>query len=141
MNRKTPLLALVLAAAACPALALADEAPPTQAPATQAPPTQAELDQAKKAFEEGNALYKAGKLPEAIDKLKESFRLSRNAFLLYNIGHTYDQLGQKDMVLFYYRKFLASAPANAPRRFDAPGSAHSKWGLPWCLRATALLAS
>jgi len=79
-------------------------------------PTQADLAGAKKAFEEGNALFKAGKLDEAVIKLKESYRLSRNAFLLYNIGHTYDQLGQKELVLFYYRKFLAAAPATAPMR-------------------------
>lgn len=81
-----------------------------------APPTKEQLDAAKKAFEEGNALFKAGKLDEAVEKLKESYRLSRNAFLLYNIGHTYDQLGNKELVLFYYRKFLAAAPANAPMR-------------------------
>jgi tetratricopeptide (TPR) repeat protein len=105
VTRSSLLLATALAlAAASPALA------------QEAPPTQAQLAQAKKAFEDGNALYKAGKLPEAIDKLKESFRLSRNAFLLYNIGHIYDELGQKDVVLFYYKKFLTSAPANAPMR-------------------------
>ncbi len=107
MNRNVTLLAVALAVTG-PAL--------SSAYAQTAPPSQAELAQAKKAFEEGNALYKAGKIPEAIEKLKESFRLSRNAFLLYNIGQAYDQLGQKDMVLFYYRKFLASAPANAPMK-------------------------
>jgi hypothetical protein len=81
-------------------------------------PTKEELAAAKKAFEEGNALFKAGKLLEAIDKLKESYRLSRNAFLLYNIGHIYDQAGQGEMVLIYYRKFLEQGPPNAPMRDD-----------------------
>jgi hypothetical protein len=115
VNRIATMLSLAVAVAA-PALAYADDPPPPPTPAPAAAPTKDELAQAKKAFEEGNALFKAGKLPEAIEKLKESFRLSRNAFLLYNIGHSYDQLGQKDMVLFYYRKFLSSAPANAPMR-------------------------
>ncbi len=106
MNRNATLLTVALALAAPARSAFADDAPPTKE----------QLAQAKQAFEEGNALFKAGKLAEAIEKLKESFRLSRNAFLLYNIGHSYDQLGQKDMVLFYYRKFLASAPATAPMR-------------------------
>jgi hypothetical protein len=105
MTRNNVMLVLLLTAALAPT-ARADE------PA----PTKEQLALAKQAFEEGNALYKAGKLAEAIDKLKESYRLSRNAFLLYNIGHTYDQLGQHDMVLFYYRKFLAAAPASAPMR-------------------------
>lgn len=110
MNRNATLNSVALA------VALVLAGPERVAFADEAPPTAEQLAQAKKAFEEGNALFKAGKLTEAIEKLKESFRLSRNAFLLYNIGHSYDQLGQKDMVLFYYRKFLASAPANAPMR-------------------------
>jgi hypothetical protein len=109
VNRTVTLFALALALAGPTHPVFADDPQPVA-------PTKDELAQAKQAFEEGNALFKAGKLPEAIEKLKESFRLSRNAFLLYNIGHSYDQLGQKDMVLFYYRKFLASAPANAPMR-------------------------
>jgi hypothetical protein len=106
VNRIATLITLALAVAGPVHVAFADEALPTKE----------QLAQAKQAFEEGNALFKAGKLPEAIEKLKESFRLSRNVYLLYNIGQSYDQLGQKDMVLFYYRKFLASAPASAPMR-------------------------
>lgn len=108
MRLFTPVLFAVVIAAAAPVLAQDAPAPPA--------PTKDQLDAAKKAFEDGNALFKAGKLDEAVVKLKESYRLSRNAFLLYNIGHTYDQLGQKDLALFYYRKFIANAPANAPMR-------------------------
>jgi len=82
------------------------------------PPTQQDLAAAKKEFEAGNALYKQGKLAEAVERLKESYRLSKNAFLLYNIGHIYDQLGQKDKTLEYFKKFLAEAAANAPMRPD-----------------------
>ncbi len=103
--RLSTIALLAAVSVATPALA--------QAPA---PPTKEQLDAAKKAFEEANALFKAGKLDDAVVKLKESYRLSRNPFLLYNVGHTYDQLGKKELVLFYYRKFLASAPANAPMR-------------------------
>lgn len=84
-----------------------------QAPA---PPTKDELAAAKQAFQEGQALFDDGKLAEAIVKMKESYRLSRNAYLLYNIGHTYDLLGDKPLVLFYYQKFLAVGPADAPMR-------------------------
>jgi tetratricopeptide (TPR) repeat protein len=82
-------------------------------------PTPVELAAAKAAFNESNALYKAGKLVEAIAKLEESYRLSRNAILLFNIGRIYDKVGQPDKVLFYYRKFLRDAPADAPLRDDA----------------------
>jgi tetratricopeptide (TPR) repeat protein len=101
-------IACALFVAAAPQVVHADE------PA----PSKQDLAAAKQAFNEGNALYKAGKLAEAVDRLKESYRLSRNAFLLYNIGHIYDQLGQKDLVLFYFKKFLTDAPASAPMRPD-----------------------
>lgn len=89
------------------------------AAAEDPPPTPEQLAAAKVAFNESNALYKAGKLVEAIAKLEESYRLSRNAILLYNIGKIYDKVGQPDKVLFYYRKFLREAPANAPLRDEA----------------------
>ncbi|HUS33339.1 MAG TPA: hypothetical protein VMZ53_32775 [Kofleriaceae bacterium] len=90
--------------------------PATVAFADDAPPTKEQLEQAKKAFGEGRALFEEGKLPEAIEKFKESYRLSKNPTLLYNIGFTLDQAGSKDKALFYYRKFLADAPKNAPQR-------------------------
>lgn len=82
------------------------------------PPTKEQLDAAKKAFQEGDALYRAGKLVEALEKIKESYQLSRNAMLLYNLGHISDQAGQRENAIGYYKKFLATAPANAPKRAD-----------------------
>src|SRR5881409_581700 len=79
-------------------------------------PTKEQLEQAKQAFAEGKALHDQGKVPEAVEKFKESYRLSRNPLLLYNIGLTLDEAGQKDNALLYYRKFLSDAPANAAQR-------------------------
>lgn len=109
MNRIVRGLALAAVTVFTVPLASADE------PA----PTPEQLAAAKVAFNESNALYKAGKLVEAIAKLEESYRLSRNAILLYNIGRIYDKVGQPDKVLFYFRKFLRDAPANAPLRDEA----------------------
>jgi hypothetical protein len=91
-------------------------APAKTAFADDPAPTKEQLDQAKKAFGEGKAFFDEGKLNEAIDKFKESYRLSRNPLLLYNIGFTLDQAGAKDKALFYYRKFLADAPKAATQR-------------------------
>jgi hypothetical protein len=82
-------------------------------------PTPEQLDAAKKAFGEGKALHDQGKLPEAIEKFKESYRLSRNPVLLYNIALTLDENKQLDNALFYYRKFLSDAPADAAQRKTA----------------------
>jgi tetratricopeptide (TPR) repeat protein len=98
------------------ALVLVALAPAHQAYAGDAPPTKDQMDAAKKAFGEGRALYDEGKLGEAAEKFKESYKLSRNPVLLYNIGHTLDEMGAKDKALFYYRKFLADAPKAAAQR-------------------------
>jgi hypothetical protein len=100
------------------ALAVAVIAPASPAFAQDAP-TKEQLDRAKAAFAEGRSLYDDGKLGEAVDKFKESYRLSRNPLLLYNIAHTLDQVGDKTASLFYYRRFLADAPKNAAQRKDA----------------------
>jgi hypothetical protein len=81
-----------------------------------AEPTKDQLAQAKQAFTEGKTLHDQGKLIDAVDKFKESYRLSQNPLLLYNIGFTLDEAGQKDNALLYYRKFLSDAPANAAQR-------------------------
>ncbi len=81
-----------------------------------AEPTKEQMEQAKAAFTEGKSLHDQGKLIEAVEKFKESYRLSQNPLLLYNIGFTLDEAGQKDNALLYYRKFLADAPANAAQR-------------------------
>jgi hypothetical protein len=89
---------------------------PASVIADEAPPTAAQLQAAKKAFGEGKKLHDAGKLPEAIEKFKESYRLSKNPLLLYNIGLTMEEAGMEDLALFYFRKFLADAPADAGQR-------------------------
>ena len=107
----------------CMAIALAALAP-TRFASAQDAPTPEQLDQAKKAFAEGKALHDQGKLTEAIEKFKESYRLSKNPLLLYNIGLTLDEASQKDpalkdSALLYYRKFLSDAPADAAQRATA----------------------
>ena len=112
---RTILLAVAFVAPC--AAAWADDAP-TPAP-TPAAPTPADLEAAKQAFKDGDAAYKAGRFAEAFDKFRESYRLSRNALLIYNIAYIQEQAGHEDQALFYYRKFLAEAPAGAQKLDEA----------------------
>src|SRR5262249_23928921 len=84
--------------------------------ADDAPPSAADLAAAKKAYAEGKALHDKGSLPEAVEKFKGSYRLSKNPLLLYNIAFTMDEAGTKDLALFYYKKFLTDAPPDAAQR-------------------------
>ena len=79
-------------------------------------PTKAQLDAAKQAFDEAQVLYSTRKFHEAIAKLQDSYKLSRNAFLLYNIAHAYDQIGDQPKALAFYLKFLELTPATAAKR-------------------------
>lgn len=88
------------------------------ASADPAKPTPAQLERAKKAFADAKKLHDAGKLTEAVEKLKTSYELSRNPLLLYNIGLTMQELGSDDLAVIYYRKFLAEAPADATQRAE-----------------------
>lgn len=97
-------------------LAAAVTAPATVAYADDPPPSAKDIEAAKKAFAAGKKLHEQGKLPEAIEKFKESYRLSKNPLLLYNIGLTMEEAGMEDLALFYFRKFLAEAPADAQQR-------------------------
>ena len=81
-----------------------------------ADPTPAQLEAAKKSFVEGRALHDQGKLAEAVEKFKESYKLSKNPLLLYNIGYTLDELKNTALALVYYRRFLTDAPKDATQR-------------------------
>lgn len=116
-------LALVAGALFASTLSLA--VAPTEASAEDAPaaPSPEDIARAKEAFGAGKALFDEGKFDLAVDKFKESYRLSRNPLLLYNIALTLEKLGIDDKALFYYRKFLDEAPKNAAQRPDAERSA------------------
>ncbi|MBA3456229.1 MAG: hypothetical protein H0T42_24225 [Deltaproteobacteria bacterium] len=74
------------------------------------------MTKAKAAFAAGKKLFDAGDFAEAAAKFKESYKLSKNPVLLYNIGFANEKAGQDDIALFYYRKFLTDAPADAAQR-------------------------
>lgn len=85
-------------------------------PADSPPPSAADIEAAKKAFGEGKAAFDAKKFKEASEKFKESYRLSKRPTLLYNIALALDEDKQPDVALFYYKKFMAEAPADDAQR-------------------------
>jgi hypothetical protein len=117
-----PLVAAILAASG-PETANAD-APKggKEAKDGKGAPSDEDIAQAKAHFLKGKALFdKGGKanLKAAVAEFKESYRLSKNPLLLYNIGYTLDQLGDRSMALFYYQKYLTEAPKSDGNRATA----------------------
>jgi hypothetical protein len=96
-------------------------AQPEKAPETPeaAGPSAADLEQAKGHFKKGKELFDAKDFENAVKEFKESYRLSKNPVLLYNIAFTLDEIGDKEMALFYYEKFLRDTDPEAANRSEA----------------------
>lgn len=85
-------------------------------------PNDKDLEAAKEAFAKGKASFDKGNFGDAVEFFKESYRLSKNPLLLFNIAITFERLLNKEMAVFYYKKFLEDAPADAQQRADAEKS-------------------
>ncbi|HUH03518.1 MAG TPA: hypothetical protein VML75_16085 [Kofleriaceae bacterium] len=108
MRRISSIIILLLAVAV---------AAPRAIEAQPAAPSAEDIEKAKQAYLEGQRLIDdEGNVAAGVEKFKESYRLSRNPVLLYNIAFALDGLKQRNMALFYYRKFLVDAPEGAPNR-------------------------
>lgn len=99
-----------------------EKAPPAadKKPPAPKPPSAADLAKAKAAYIEGQRLIDEKKdFAGAVVQFKLSYRLSRNPLLLYNIGLALEEAKEKSVAIFYYKKFLADAPDDAPNRDTA----------------------
>jgi hypothetical protein len=82
-------------------------------------PSAADIEKAKQHFGKGKELFDKKDFKGAVIEFKESYKLSKNPLLLYNIGYTLDQLGDKSLALFYYQKYLTDAPPSDGNRATA----------------------
>jgi tetratricopeptide (TPR) repeat protein len=62
--------------------------------------------QAKKLFEEGTAFFNEGKYAQAVIKFHDSYDLSHQSELLYNIAVCYEKMGQLSKASEYYGRYL-----------------------------------
>lgn len=120
MKRSITMLVLAIAT-----ITAATTSTTSTAYADDKPPTAAELEKAKKAFLEGKKLHEAGKLEDAIEKYKESYRLSKKPALLYNVALAMEEAGMDDLALMNFRKYLKEAPADDAQRPTAEERVHA----------------
>lgn len=71
---------------------------------------------AKEHYMLGLDAYKAGNYEVAIKELKKAYLLKRLPALLLNIGATYRKMGEPDLALHFYQKYLDEAPPDARDR-------------------------
>jgi hypothetical protein len=67
-------------------------------------------DQAELAYRQALSLYDDGALEAALGQMRESYRLSQRAELLYNIARIEDELGNCRPSLAAYREYLDRVP-------------------------------
>jgi hypothetical protein len=89
-------------------LAFAQSPPPP-------PPPNADLELAKAHFNTGQLYYERGRYPDAAREFEEAYRLSNRPELLYNMGKSYDGIGDHARALAAYRRFLAAVTVSADR--------------------------
>lgn len=77
---------------------------------------------AKEHYKAGLEAYKSGKYDIAIKELKKAYLLKRLPALLLNIGATYRKMGDYDLALHFYQKYLDEAPADARDRGEVQGT-------------------
>ncbi len=95
----------------------AKDQPAAEPPAPKPAPTAEDLEKAKQAYIEGKRLIEdEHDIQGGVAKFKESYRLSRNPLLLYNIGYALDSLKDTEGALIYYKKFLSDTADDAPNR-------------------------
>jgi tetratricopeptide (TPR) repeat protein len=94
--------------------ALADEAP---AAAPSATPTAEDVELAKAHFRTGELNYDRGAFPDAAREFEEAYRLTGRPELLYNMGKSYDGVGDMRGALAAYRRFLATVKTSSDRPF------------------------
>ncbi len=100
-------VALVALTLAAPSISLAQDAEDAEV-----------TKMAKEHYKLGLDAYKNGKYDVAIKELKKAYLLKRIPALLLNIGATYRKMGDFDLALHFYKKYLDEAPPDARDRND-----------------------
>jgi tetratricopeptide (TPR) repeat protein len=85
--------------------------------ASAAPVTADAQESSRKTYQAGAQAYAEGRYKDAIDLFLEASRISPNPAFSYNIGLAYEQLGDPDNALRWYRDYLRELPS-APDRAE-----------------------
>lgn len=86
----------------------------------QQPPDDDTATQAKEHYEKGQAAYDGGRYDEAIVEWQQSYELSGEPLLLFNLGQAARKKGDCEQALGFYQDYLRASP-EAGNRAEAEG--------------------
>src|SRR5690242_463268 len=75
------------------------------------------LARARELFRQGKTDFDLGQFDQAIAAWQEAYQYKREPLFLYNIAQAYRQSGNTQRALFFYKRYLLTAP-HAPNRAD-----------------------
>ncbi len=93
----------------------AEPAPEVEADAPPQAPSEEQLE-ARRRFQQGVALARAGNCEGALAELRASLALVERANTLYNIARCHEELFRYDLAVGTYERYLAIAPSDAEDR-------------------------
>lgn len=105
--------------------------------AQDAPAPDPNVDEARRRFQQGVALARAGNCSAALAELEASFRLAERASTLFNIAACQEDLHRYDLAVRDYERFLAIAPPDAAERPTADATLRALRNLLGTLRVTS----
>jgi tetratricopeptide (TPR) repeat protein len=70
-------------------------------------------------FETGLALYGLGHFEDAVSEFRKAYEVQDRPEFLLHIGRSFDQLGQSEKALYFFKRYLSTAPPQATEREEA----------------------
>lgn len=81
-------------------------------------PSDEEVARARTLFQEGIRDYDAGRLREALEKMREAYRITRTPELAFNVGRVYERIGENAQAIRHFEIYLREARPTPQERAD-----------------------
>lgn len=67
----------------------------------------------------GLELFEEGRYEDAVSEFRKAYELEARPEFLFDIARSYDRLGQSDKALYFFKRYLSTAPPDASHRSEA----------------------
>lgn len=70
-------------------------------------------------YETGLALYGLGHFEDAVSEFRKAYEVQARPEFLLHIGRSFEQLGQSEKAVYFFKRYLSTAPPDAAEREEA----------------------